>query len=139
MGIFGSLFGSKKKEFDVKDLAELLMQNISSKEMAMAFNHKLLCESTIGGVPVSETPDFIKEFTLRCADGFTQFDDDRYEKALMKNLSRDENKKSKFDAPLEIPFEAFRSIRRDITDEYHRRNLSFLIMNEIIIKWDLLS
>jgi hypothetical protein len=116
-------------------LADSLLGNITSSDMAVSLAYALLCETTLGGG--FELPDYIEEFSLKCSDGLTQFDEG-YMEALKKNLNRDDSFTGKFDNEIDEPRNIFKSIRNEIYDENKKQELSYLIMREIINKWNLL-
>ncbi len=116
-------------------LADNLLENITSSAMAVSLTYALLCETTIDGLP--DGPDDIEEFSLKCSDGLTLFDEG-YMEALNKNLNRDDDFIGKFDDAINEPVNIFMSIRNEIYDESKKQELSYLIMRKIINKWNLL-
>jgi hypothetical protein len=116
-------------------LADTLLENITSKDMAVALTYAFLCETTIGGG--IELHDDIENFSLKCSDGLTQFDEG-YMDALNKNLNRSDMFTGKFDSEINEPSAIFKGVRNEIYDENQKLELSSLIMREIIKRWNLL-
>lgn len=116
-------------------LADNILENITSSDMAVSLTYALLCETTLGGD--FELPEDLEEFSLKCSDGLTEFDEG-YMEALNKNLNRDDNFAGKFDAVIAEPINIFKGIRNEIYDEKKKQELSYFVMREIINKWSLL-
>jgi hypothetical protein len=116
-------------------LADNFLENITSSEMAVSLAYALLSETTIGGG--FELPYDIKEFSLKCSDGLTM-DDEGFFEALNKNLNRDDSFAGKFDKEIDEPRNTFKKIRNEIYNESRKQELSYLILREIINKWNLL-
>lgn len=118
-----------------KNLADSFLQKTTSLKMALPLTYALLCETTIGGE--FDLPNYLEEFYSKISDGLTQFDEGQTE-AIQKNLGLDNKFRGKYDDEIDEVLEIFKGVRNEIYDETKKQTLSYLVMKEILKKWEIL-